>query len=119
MLRAIKGIRVIKGFRSSPAQSCIIRRSFYDSDEDLESHWVKRISPKAGTSRVADFADIRFDEAFDAVSCQNIHDVGLGGYVEVSQGMLDRYLPEGLAGEMNEEFEMSERCIEITVMQIE
>jgi hypothetical protein len=117
MLRALKGIRVIKGFRSSPAQSCIIRRSFYDSDEELESKWAKRITQKVVTPRVTDFADIRFDEAFDAVSCQNIHDVGLGGYVEISQGMLDKYLPEGLAGEMDEEFKMSERCNEITVTQ--
>lgn len=76
-----------------------------------------RAQKKIIVTKVADFDSIRFSEAFDAVSCDNIHDVGLGGYVEVTQGQLDRYLPEGLAGEMNEEFDHSERCMEITVIQ--
>lgn len=79
----------------------------------------RRTSQRVLVPKIADFTDIRFEEAFDAVSCENIHDVGLGGYVEVTQGQLEKFLPEGLAGEMNAEFVLSERCKKVTVMQTE
>ena len=60
---------------------------------------------------VFNFSDIKFGETFEASRVRNIHDVKEGGYVEISQKDMDMYLPEGLAGEMDEEFEFSERCV--------
>lgn len=121
MLRAFKGIRVIRGLNSFPAQSCIFRRS-YQSGEEFDPYakplWAKNIRKhQPFVPSKADFSDVRFDEAFDAVNCEFVHDVGLGGYVEVTDEQLDRFLPEGLGGEMYEEFELTERCKENTEMQ--
>ena len=60
---------------------------------------------------VFNFSDIKFGETFEASRVRNIHDVKEGGYVEISQKDMDTYLPEGLAGEMDDEFEFSERCV--------
>jgi hypothetical protein len=51
----------------------------------------------------------QFTEIFDASSTKDIHDIQEGGYVQLSEEDKDKYLPEGLAGEMSEEFEFSGR----------
>lgn len=50
-----------------------------------------------------------FTDLFDASSTKDIHDIQEGGYVSVSKEDRDKYFPEGLAGEMSEEFEFTGR----------
>lgn len=58
--------------------------------------------------RVRDFSDFRFNETFIS-TCTDIHDVKEGGYIDVDREEIERLLPEGLAGEVVEEWEFSER----------
>jgi hypothetical protein len=60
------------------------------------------------SERVRDFSDFRFNETFSS-TCTDIHDVKEGGYVDVEREEIDRMIPEGLAGEMEEEWDFSER----------
>lgn len=46
----------------------------------------------------------KFDGLFDAKKISSLHDVQEGGYVDVDVSALEKLVPEGLAGEMNEEW---------------
>lgn len=122
MLRALKIVRGIKGFPlRKPA--CWRNFSSYDTDTDHDPLMMTN-NPKAVATReehrqrvlnsnnVAeeeDFSSINFDEAFNATNCEDIHDVKEGGYVDIDPNVLKTYLPEGFAGEMEEEFKISDR----------
>jgi hypothetical protein len=51
----------------------------------------------------------KFEEIFNSSSCKDIHDVKEGGYVDLDAKDIATYFPEGMAGEMDEEFEFSGR----------
>ena len=53
-----------------------------------------------------DFVPTKFKNYFEDNS-PSIYDVKEGGYVDISNDTISKYFPEGLAGEMNEEFEFS------------
>ena len=114
MLRAIKCIRSL---RRLPLESYTSRVKFSSYDDDYE--YTSRdpiLDPqyndwKQGGARGGnDFSNIIFDEVFHVPRYEDIHDVQEGGYVDISMSELDRLMPEGLAGEMDKEFESAERC---------
>jgi hypothetical protein len=52
---------------------------------------------------------IKFEELFNASACKEIHDVREGGYVDLDSKDINTFIPEGLAGELEEEFDFSGR----------
>jgi hypothetical protein len=60
------------------------------------------------SERIRDFSDFRFNETFNS-TCTDIHDVKEGGYIDIDRKEIDKIIPEGLAGEMEEEWDFSER----------
>ena len=120
MLRALRIVRGLRGFplRKNNA-ACWRKLSSYDTDHLLmtsdpiavakrESH-RNRVLAESYTEDEEDFSHISFDDAFDATNCEDLHDVKEGGYVNIDPNVLRTYLPEGFAGEMEEEFEVSDR----------
>ena len=116
MLRGIRGLRCSRGISIIPRDTNVVCRHFSSEDPlsrpnfDSEAYRPsvnrsRQVEPK----KAYNFSDIKFSEVFDASRVRNIHDVKEGGYVEISQRDIDRYLPEGLSGEMQEEFDFTER----------
>ena len=112
MLRAIKCYRSL---RRLPLESYSSRVKFSSYDDDYD---YNRRDPaldasndwQPGGSRSGnDFSNIIFDEVFHVQRYEDIHDIQEGGYVDISPDELDRLLPEGLAGEMDKEFDSAER----------
>ena len=54
-------------------------------------------------------ASITFDEHFNSTSIADIHDVRFGGFVDLDTNDVQKFIPEGLAGELNDEFEFTGR----------
>ena len=52
---------------------------------------------------------MKFDDKFNATTCTDFHDVKEGGYVDLDPKDVAKTIPEGLAGEMNDEFDFSSR----------
>lgn len=112
MLRAIKCYRSL---RRLPLESYSSRVKFSSYDDDYE---YNRRDPAldasndwqpGGSRNGNDFSNIIFDEVFHVPRYEDIHDIQEGGYVDISPDELDRLLPEGLAGEMDKEFDSAER----------
>ena len=116
MLRGIRGLRCSRSISIAPRDKSIICR-YFSSEDPLSrpTYDPDAYRPSVNRSRVVEekkafnFSDIKFAEVFDASRVRNVHDVKEGGYVEISQKDIDKYLPEGLSGEMQEEFDFSER----------
>lgn len=69
---------------------------------------------KATQSSGSEAADIsleklKFEDVFNASSCKDIHDVREGGYVDLDANEINKIIPEGLAGELDDEFDFTGR----------
>ena len=60
-------------------------------------------------SGIAEVADFKFTDYFQASKNIGIYDVQEGGFVTLNPQELDKYLPEGLSGELDDEFDFSDR----------
>ena len=132
MLRGIRGIQgSFRGFRNIVKDDKVVYRYFSSYDpldrptfgnnvhhnaQNIDKRgprgrWnaAKRITP-------FNFSDIKFSELFDANKVSNIHDVKEGGYVDISKEDLAKYVPEGVAGEMDEEFALARRCLIMSLL---
>lgn len=115
-LRSLLNESKVVTCRCFSSQDPLARPSWNPSERgsaDAEMYRAGRRGASAPKREVVfNFSDLKFSETFDASRINNIHDVKEGGYVEISQNDIDTYLPEGLAGEMEEEFDLTERCVQ-------
>jgi hypothetical protein len=102
---------MLRGLKGLSRQKFLFRKTFgafsspFSTREDPLEYEYEVPAPK----RDICFSQIKFEENFNASKVVDIHDVKEGGWVDLPTEELERLMPEGLAGEIFEEFEFSER----------
>lgn len=85
---------------NSACSSSSMQRRHLSSTDILRSHT---------TDEKETAVPFKFNSFYAGSSESNIYGVQEGGYVDIDEKDIEKYLPEGLAGEMSEEFEFSGR----------
>ena len=118
----LRFVAVVGGHRNRPRwlHLCRIQKmglaAIHQQQQDapfvLSSPTVPSSLPMTSTHVLQDFTSLdqmKFNEKFNATACTDFHDVKEGGYVDLDPKDVAKTIPEGLAGEMNDEFDFSSR----------
>ena len=114
-------VAVVSGHRNRPRWLPLRRiqklgsAAVQNQQQDVPS-FVSSLPPSvpslSSTHVLQDFTSLdrmKFDDKFNATACTDFHDVKEGGYVDLDPKDVAKTIPEGLAGEMNDEFDFSSR----------